>query len=209
MSLEAWLAFVAATAILVVIPGPTILTVISYSMAHGKCARLPLIAAVTLGDSTALVLSLLGLGTLLAASAMGFTVVKVAGGLYLLFLGIKMFRAGVSPVEVMTPAVPGSLWRLFGNTWLVTALNPKGIVFFVAFLPQFINRQADVPHQLWVLAITFVVMATINATLYAVFAAKAASFLQTRRAKQGFNIAGGSLLSIAGAWALLAKRAAG
>lgn len=207
MSLEAWLAFVAATAILVVIPGPTILTVISYSMSHGKRARLPLVAAVTLGDSTALVLSLLGLGALLAASALWFTVVKVAGGLYLLFLGIKMFRAGLSPLEVLKPAAPASLWRLFGNTWLVTALNPKGIVFFVAFLPQFINRHADINHQLWVLAITFVVMATINATLYAVFASKAASFLESRRAKQGFNIAGGSLLSIAGAWALLAKRA--
>ncbi len=62
------------------------------------------------------------------------------------------------------------MWRLFGNTWLVTALNPKGIVFFVAFLPQFINRHADINHQLWVLAITFVVIATINATLYAMFA---------------------------------------
>jgi threonine/homoserine/homoserine lactone efflux protein len=207
MSLEAWLAYVAATAILVVIPGPTILTVISYSMAHGKRARLPLVVAVTLGDSTALALSLLGLGTLLAASAFWFTVVKVTGGLYLLFLGIKMFRAGVSPTEVLKPAAPGSMWRLFGNTWLVTALNPKGIVFFVAFLPQFINRHADINHQLWVLAITFVVMATINAALYAVFAAKASSFLASRRAKQGFNLAGGSLLSIAGAWALLAKRA--
>jgi threonine/homoserine/homoserine lactone efflux protein len=207
MSLEAWLAYVAATAILVVIPGPTILTVISYSMAHGKRARLPLVVAVTLGDSTALALSLLGLGTLLAASAFWFTVVKVAGGLYLLVLGFKMFRAGVAPTEVLKPAAPGSMWRLFGNTWLVTALNPKGIVFFVAFLPQFINRHADINHQLWVLAITFVVMATINATLYAVFAAKASSFLASRRAKQGFNLAGGSLLSIAGAWALLAKRA--
>ena len=139
MPIEAWLAYVAATAILLVIPGPTILTVISYSMAQGKRARLPLVAAVALGDSTALVLSLLGLGTL--------------------------------------------------------------------FLPQFIDRHADIDHQLWVLAITFVVMATINATLYAVFAATAASFLASRRAKRGFNLAGGSLLSIAGAWALLAKRA--
>lgn len=208
MSIEAWLAFVAATAILVVIPGPTILTVISYSMSHGKRARLPLVAAVTLGDSTALLLSLLGLGALLAASAFWFTVVKVAGGLYLLFLGIRMFRAGVSPVEALEPAAaPASMWRLFGNTWLVTALNPKGIVFFVAFLPQFINRHADVNHQLWVLAITFVVLAMINASLYAVFASSAASFLASRRARRGFNLAGGSLLSIAGAWALLAKRA--
>ena len=207
MSIEIWLAYVAATAILLVIPGPTILTVISYSMAHGKRANVPLVAAVALGDSTALVLSLLGLGTLLAASAVWFTVVKVAGGLYLLFLGIKMLRAGVSPMEVLEPEAPGSMWKLFGNTWLVTALNPKGIVFFVAFLPQFINRHADVNRQLWVLAITFVVMATVNSTLYAVFAASASAFLASRRAKRGFNLAGGSLLSIAGAWALLAKRA--
>lgn len=207
MSIEAWLAFVAATAILLVIPGPTILTVISYSMAQGRRARLPLVAAVALGDSTALLLSLLGLGALLAASAFWFTVVKVAGGLYLLFLGIKMFRAGVSVAEVQKPAAPDSMWRLFGNTWLVTALNPKGVIFFTAFLPQFINRHADINHQLWVLALTFVVMATINATLYSVFAATASSFLASRRAKRGFNFAGGSLLSIAGAWALLAKRA--
>jgi threonine/homoserine/homoserine lactone efflux protein len=206
MSIEVWLAYVAATAVLLVIPGPTILTVISYSMAQGKRARLPLVAAVALGDSTALVLSLLGLGTLLAASAFWFTVVKVVGGLYLLFLGIRMLRAGISPTEVLKPTAPASMWRLFGNTWLVTALNPKGIVFFVAFLPQFIDRHADINHQLWVLAITFVVMATINATLYAVFAATASSFLASRRAQRGFNVAGGSLLSIAGAWALLAKR---
>jgi threonine/homoserine/homoserine lactone efflux protein len=206
MSIELWLAFVAATAVLLVIPGPTILTVISYSMAHGKRANLPLVAAVALGDSTALVLSLLGLGTLLAASAFWFTVVKVAGGLYLVFLGIKMLRAGISPAEVLKPAVPESLWRLFGNTWLVTALNPKGIVFFVAFLPQFIDRKGDITHQLWVLAITFVIMAIINSTLYATFASSASRFLQSRRAQRGFNIAGGSLLSIAGAWALLARR---
>jgi len=207
MSLELWLAFVAATAVLLVIPGPTILTVISYSMAHGRRANVPLVAAVALGDSTSLVLSLLGLGTLLAASAFWFTVVKVAGGLYLIFLGIKLLRAGISPVEVLKPAAPDSMWRLFGNTWLVTALNPKGIVFFVAFLPQFIDRQGDIPQQLWMLAITFVVMAVINATLYATFAASASRFLQSPRAKRGFNLAGGSLLSIAGAWALLARRA--
>jgi threonine/homoserine/homoserine lactone efflux protein len=206
MSIEAWLAYVATTAVLLVIPGPTILTVISYSMAHGKRANVPLVAAVALGDSTAIALSLLGLGALLAASAFWFTVVKVAGGIYLLYLGVKLLRAGVSSGEVLKPAVPGSMWRLFGNTWLVTALNPKGIVFYVAFLPQFIDRSGDVNHQLWLLAVTFVVMAIVNATLYTVFAASAATFLSSSRAKRGFNLAGGSLLSIAGAWALLAKR---
>lgn len=208
MSIQLWLAFVAASALLLVIPGPTILTVISYSMAHGRRANVPLVAAVALGDSTALVFSLLGLGALLSASAFWFTVVKYVGGLYLLFLGVKLLRAGISPATLRAPAVPGSRWRLFANTYLVTALNPKGIVFFVAFLPQFINQAGDVSRQMTLLALTFVVMATLNATLYAVFASSARRFLASPRAQSGFNIAGGSLLSAAGVWALLARRPA-
>ena len=207
MSIEHWLAFVAASAVLLIIPGPTILTVISYSVAQGRRANVPLVAAVALGDSTALVVSLLGLGALLASSAFWFTLIKWAGGLYLLFLGIKLLRAGVSPAESTAPPVSASRWKLFVNTYLVTALNPKGIVFFVAFLPQFLNPAAPVAPQLWVLAITFVVMATLNATLYAVFAGSARRLLASPRAQRRFNFAGGSLLSAAGVWALLAKRA--
>ncbi|MBO9514718.1 MAG: LysE family translocator [Variovorax sp.] len=208
MSLQLWLAFVAASAVLLVIPGPTILTVISYSVAHGRRANVPLVAAVALGDSTALVLSLLGLGALLAASAFWFMVIKWVGGLYLLYLGVKLLRAGIAPAVLAAPAAPQSRWRLFANTWLVTALNPKGIVFFVAFLPQFINPRANVPHQLWLLAITFVAMATLNATLYAAFAASARRLLASPRAQRRFNLTGGSLLSAAGVWALLARRPA-
>lgn len=208
MPFELWLAFVAASAILLVIPGPTILTVISYSVAHGGRANLPLVAAVALGDCTALVVSLLGLGALLAASAFWFTVVKWVGGLYLLYLGIKLLRSGVSVDAERTAAVTASRWRLFANTYLVTALNPKGIVFFVAFLPQFIDPASPVASQLWILSITFVVMASINAALYAVFAASARTLLTTPRAQRRFNLAGGTLLSAAGVWALLAKRAA-
>ena len=206
MSIELWLAFVAASAVLLIIPGPTILTVISYSMTHGRRANVPLVAAVALGDSTALVVSLLGLGALLATSAFWFTVVKWVGGLYLLYLGIKLLRAGISAVELSAPAAPGSRWKLFANTYLVTALNPKGIVFFVAFLPQFINPSLAVTQQLWVLAATFVAMAALNATLYAVFAGSARKLLSSPRAQRRFNLAGGSLLSAAGVWALLAKR---
>jgi len=208
LSIELWLAFVAASAILLVLPGPTILTVISYSVAHGRRANVPLVAAVALGDSTALVLSLLGLGALLATSALWFTVVKVVGGLYLMYLGIKLLRAGVSAAELVAPAAPGSRLRLFANTYLVTALNPKGIIFFVAFLPQFLNPTANVARQLWILAVTFVVMAALNATLYAVFASEARRLLASAKAQRRFNIVGGSLITGAGIWALLAKRAA-
>jgi len=206
MPMELWLAFVAASAVLLVIPGPTILTVISYSLAQGRRANVALVAAVALGDSTALVISLLGLGALLAASAFWFAVVKWIGGLYLLILGVKLLRAGISPAPLAAADATASRLRLFGNTYLVTALNPKGMVFFVAFLPQFISPAADATRQLWVLAATFVVMATLNATLYAVFAASARQFLSSRRAQRGFNLAGGSLLGAAGVWALLARR---
>ena len=206
MPIELWLAFVAASAVLLIIPGPTILTVISYSMSHGRRANVPLVAAVALGDSTALVVSLLGLGALLAASAFWFTAVKWVGGLYLLYLGIRLLRAGIASTEMAAPEAPGSRWRLFANTYLVTALNPKGIVFFVAFLPQFISPAADVSRQLWVLAATFVAMAALNATLYAVFAGSARKLLSSPRAQRRFNLAGGSLLSAAGIWALMARR---
>lgn len=208
MNIELWLAFVAASAVMLAIPGPTILTVMSYSLASGRRANVPLVAAVALGDSTALAMSLLGLGALLATSAFWFTAVKWIGGLYLLYLGIKLLRAGASTSVVLTPPESVSRWKLFGNTYLVTALNPKGIVFFVAFLPQFLNPQMPVTPQLWVLAATFVTLATLNATLYALFAASARRLLSTPRAQRGFHLAGGSLLSAAGIWALLARRPA-
>lgn len=208
MSLELWVAFVAAAAILLIIPGPTILTVISYSIAHGKRANLPLVVAVALGDSTALIGSLLGLGALLAASAFWFNLVKWAGGLYLIYLGFRLLRAGVSSIQLAVPGALTSPWRLFANTYLVTALNPKGIVFFVAFLPQFVNPNSEVAPQLGILALTFIALAILNSTLYASFASSARTFLTSPQAQRRFNLGGGSLLLVAGIWALFAKRPA-
>jgi threonine/homoserine/homoserine lactone efflux protein len=207
MSLNLWLAFVAASAVLLAIPGPTILTVISYSVAHGRRANIPVVAGVALGDSTALVLSLLGLGSLLGASAFWFTVVKSVGGLYLVYLGLKLLRSGsATGAGPSAETAPASAARLFLNTYAVTALNPKGIVFFIAFLPQFLVPGEPVTPQLWVLAVTFVCMATANATVYALFAAGARRALSTPRAQRAFNVAGGSLLTAAGLWALAARR---
>lgn len=209
MTIELWLAFAAASIVMLLIPGPTILTVISYSVAHGKKANIPLVLAVALGDSTALALSLLGLGALLATSSAWFLVIKWAGGLYLLYLGIKLLRAGVNNAEIVdAPVQLGSTWKLFVNTWLVTALNPKGIVFFVAFLPQFLNPAEPAIGQLWILSLTFVVLAALNATLYAVFAGTARRLLTSAVAQKRFNLAGGGMLSMAGLWALTAKQPA-
>jgi threonine/homoserine/homoserine lactone efflux protein len=206
VSIEIWIAFVVASAIVLVIPGPTILTVIGYSVTQGRRVNVPLVLAVALGDSTAVVASLFGLGALLAASAFWFTVVKWAGGTYLIYLGIKSLRAGAGSAHVTSLEPSITHWRVFANTYVVTALNPKSVIFFVAFLPQFIDHSANVTSQLTVLAATFVVMAAINATLYAVFAASARRLLTSPRAQRRFNMAGGSLLTAAGVWGLLAKR---
>ena len=206
MTFKLWLAFVAASQVLLATPGPTTLTIIGYSVSHGRRARLPLIAAVALGDSTALAVSLLGLGAVLQTSAFWFSAVKLVGGVYLLYLGVKMLRAGASPAQMSALQAPDSRWRLFVNTYLVTALNPKGIVFFVAFLPQFIRPQAPVAPQMLTLACTFVAQAILNATLYSLFAGSARKLLASPGAQRKFNYASGSLLSVAGIWVLLTKR---
>jgi len=206
MAIEIWAAFALASCILLIIPGPTILTVISYSVTHGSRANIPLVLAVALGDTTALALSLLGLGAVLATSAWLFTVVKWVGGLYLIYLGIKLFLSGTKPLTVESASALDSRWKLFANTWLITALNPKGIVFFVAFLPQFIDASIPTGPQLWILSATFVLLATLNAALYAIFAVSARRLLLSPKAQRRFNICGGSLLTLAGIWALTAKQ---
>ena len=205
--LAAWLAFAAASAVLLVIPGPTILTVVGYSLTHGRRAAIPLVAAVALGDSTALAFSLLGVGSVLAASAMAFTLVKVAGGIYLLYLGVRMIRTGLARATPESAAAPAgvSRRRLFLNTYGVTATNPKGIIFFMAFLPQFVEPSAPAAGQLLILALTFVTLAIVNATLYTAFAGYAARLLASVKARRIFNLSGGSLLSAAGLWTALAR----
>jgi threonine/homoserine/homoserine lactone efflux protein len=207
MPLELWLAYVATSAVVLAIPGPTILLVLSYSIAHGRQATLPLVAGVALGDSVAITLSLIGLGTLLAASAFWFTVIKWIGGLYLIYLGFLLLRGAGKPMRLQTgQARETSPRKLFGNAFVVTALNPKSIVFFIALLPQFISAAHPVMPQLWILGVSFVVLATIGATSYALFAASIRRFLTSPRAQKAYGLLGGGLLCSAGVWALSAKR---
>lgn len=205
MPLTHWLAFVVTASIVILFPGPTVLTVIGYSATHGRRATLPLVAAVGLGDTAAAAFSLLGLGALLQVSAFWFSVLKLCGGVYLIYLGIKSLRTGFARADIARPKQLSSR-RLFSNTFIVTSLNPKTITFFVAFLPQFVYGKDDVLGQLWLMAATFVVLATFNAANYATFASTLGRWLTAPRARRGFHLAGGGLLTAAGTWALLAKR---
>src|SRR5665213_3474384 len=94
MTLATWLAFVLASGILVLIPGPTVLLVVSYALGQGWRTALPMAVGVALGDFTAMTVSMLGLGALLAASATVFTLLKWGGAAYLVYLGVKLWRAG-------------------------------------------------------------------------------------------------------------------
>src|SRR4030081_1035087 len=99
MTFESWAAFTAASAVLLVIPGPTVLLVVSYALGQGWRTALPMAIGVALGDFTAMTLSMLGLGALLAASATLFTILKWVGAAYLVYLGIKLWRGGRTKAE--------------------------------------------------------------------------------------------------------------
>src|SRR3954454_7034472 len=100
MALEHWLAFVAASAVLLAIPGPTVLLVVSYTLGYGRKSAAAIVAGVALGDLTAMTASMLGLGAALAASATLFTVLRWIGGAYLVWLGVRLWRAPVRAAEV-------------------------------------------------------------------------------------------------------------
>ena len=198
MTFESWAAFTAASAVLLIIPGPTVLLVVSYALGQGWRTVLPMTVGVALGDFTAMTLSMLGLGALLAASATLFTILKWVGAAYLVYLGIRLWRAGGTlDATPRTDAVSAA--KMLGHAWLVTALNPKSITFFVAFLPAFLDPQADFLTQMAVFETTFLLLAFANAFGYALVAARARGFVGNPRAIGIVNKVGGGLLIGAGA----------
>ncbi len=204
MSLEAWLAFTAASAILCAIPGPTVLLIISYSIAHGRRMAAAIVAGTALGDFVAMTASLLGLGAVLAASAALFTVLKWAGAAYLVYLGVMLWRAPVADQEAAPP--PADPRRAFGHAFAVTALNPKGIVFFVAFLPQFLDPGRPMLPQLLICEATFLAVATANAVAYALLGSAARGAVRRPALRRAVNRVGGSLLIGAGLATAAARR---
>lgn len=206
MSIEHWLAFVAASEALLIIPGPTVLLVVSYAIAHGRKPAAAIVAGVALGDLTAMTASMLGLGAILAASAALFTALRWVGGAYLVYLGVRLWRAPVQAAEraVAPNADPR---RMFLHAYTVAALNPKAIFFFVAFVPQFLDGSSAFVPQVLTLEATFVIMAALNASAFAILASAARQQLRNPRVLRAVNRAGGSLLIGAGLFAAGWRRA--
>jgi len=195
MGIQVWLAFVAASVALLLIPGPTVLLVLSYAISQGKRVALATVAGVALGDLLAMTTSLAGLGALVLASAMLFTALKWIGAVYLVYLGIKLFRsapnAKLGDVEILGQT---SAAKVFGHAATVTALNPKSIVFFIAFVPQFLSVDAPLIPQLSILIATFVGLATVNALAYALLADKLRAKIARPSVLAWFSRIGGTAL---------------
>jgi threonine/homoserine/homoserine lactone efflux protein len=206
MSFTHWLAFTAASAILLAIPGPTVLLVISYALSHGRKAATAIVAGVALGDLTSMTASMLGLGALLATSAALFTALRWAGGAYLIYLGIKLWRAPVEAADA-AQALPIKPLRMLAHAYAVTALNPKTIVFFVAFVPQFLVASQPFWPQVLLLEATFVTLAIVNSMLYSLMASAARQRLRQPQVQRAVHRTGGSILVGAGLFAALWRRA--
>jgi threonine/homoserine/homoserine lactone efflux protein len=207
MTLAHWLPFAIASAVLVAIPGPTVLLVVSYALGHGRRYALATTAGVALGDLTAMTASMLGLGVILAVSAGWFAVLKWAGAAYLVYLGIKLWRAPA--VEADAPDISETRTRrIFAHAYAVTTLNPKSIIFFVAFVPQFIDPHGAVWPQIVIFEATFVALATANAFGYAMLASGARRAIRNSGVQRAVNRTGGALLVCAGVFAAMWKKSA-
>ena len=167
MPLEIWIAFVVASTAVLAVPGPTVMLVVTYAMRRGRASAWATVPGVMLGDFTAMSASLLGAGAVLATSASLFTALKLAGALYLVWLGIKLWRADATAAALESPSCGATNGSMLWNSYMVTALNPKGIMFFVAFVPQFVDPAKAVFPQFAILVATFVVLAGINVALWA------------------------------------------
>ena len=206
MSIEVFFAYLLTTSIILIIPGPTIILVVSQAVAHGKKSVIPLVMGVVFGDFTAMILSLAGLGAVMAASATLFTLFKWVGAVYLIYLGIRLWRFSPENGSVSKSTESSSAPSLFRRSYIVTALNPKGIAFFVAFLPQFINHREPVMGQLALLGSTFLVLALINAAIYAIFASQLRTIIKRTSVRRWFNRCGGTALIGAGIFTATMQR---
>lgn len=204
MTLPLYLAFIVAASVLLVFPGPTVLMVIGYGLTEGRKSVWSLVTGVCLGDAVACAGSLAGLGALLSASAAAFTVVKVVGAVYLVWLGIGMLRSGNDAAVSPAPCPAG---RKFVHAFTVTVLNPKTILFFVAFLPQFVSPAAPALPQLALLGTTFVLLGAVNTTAYALLAGTIGGRIRDPRFVGTLRrVGGGSLIGAGVLTAVAVKR---
>lgn len=204
MTLTTWLAFTIAYAVMAFTPGPVVMLIVSYAVSQGKRTALAIVAGTTLGDTTCMAAAMFGVGALLQASALAFTALKLFGAAYLVFLGVKLWRQPVGETKEEAPEGGLSLRRAFIHAYLSTAFNPKAVLFFMVFVPQFMNPHAALLPQFAMMLASILVFGALIDGSYSLFAAQIGNRLSGRRSRKAVNrVAGGVLIgegAFAAAW---------
>jgi threonine/homoserine/homoserine lactone efflux protein len=200
-------AFLVASLILAVTPGPGVFYIVTRSVAQGRSSGLASVAGVALGNLANVFGASLGLAALFAVSSVAFTVVKYAGALYLIYLGVQAMRAPRSKRDIPV-AEPGPLRQVFRDGFIVALFNPKTVLFFTAFLPQFMRTDAGPIVQSVLLGSLFVAIAAVTDTVYAVAAGTVAPALGRARGIRalGRYLTGGAFIGLALFTALAERR---
>ena len=193
-------AFLGASFLLAVTPGPGVLYIVTRSVAQGRRSGLTSVAGVALGNLGNALGASIGLAALFAVSSAAFTVVKYAGALYLIYLGIQTLRAPRSTALDAASAEPQPipLWRIFRDGFFVALLNPKTAIFFAAFLPQFVHARSAPMLQSALLGSIFVAIAAVTDATYAISASAIAPSLRGagRVRSLGRYISGGVFIGL-------------
>src|SRR6478672_1621737 len=201
MSLQVYLAFVAACIALALLPGPVVTLVIANGLRHGTRAALTNIAGVQTGLAILIGIVAVGLTSLMATMGYWFDWVRFAGAAYLVWLGVKMIRAPVEGLTADTPPPPPR-GGFFLQGFFVALSNPKLLVFFGAFIPQFMDMSRDHLSQVLVLGVTFMVLAGLTDGIYALLAGRVRTIFSARRTRLVSRISGGFMIG-GGIWLAL------
>ncbi|MFC0241856.1 LysE family translocator [Rhodopseudomonas telluris] len=203
MSLELYLTYVAACIGLALLPGPVVTLVIANGLRHGTRAALLNIAGAQLGLGLVIALVAAGLTTLMATMGYWFDWVRLVGAAYLVWLGIGLIRKPVEGVAADAPP-PAPRGGFFLQGLLVLLANPKVLVFFGAFIPQFVDMQRDHVPQVALLGVTFMVIAAMTDAIYALLAGRARSLFSARRTRLLSRVSGGFMIG-GGVWLALSR----
>jgi len=204
MELNIFLAFVAATMVMILSPGPSVLLTIAHSISYGWQRAISTVAGATVGVAVQLIIAAIGLVSLLNLVAGMFEWLRLAGAAYLIYLGIRQWRSAGTPLEVDSLEESGT--KRFVQGLAVTVPNPKSLIFIAVFLPQFIDTTRPVGVQFVIIVPTFLLITFGITSAWALIAAKASGFLQSKRAIRSALRGAGGLMVIAGVGLALARR---
>jgi homoserine/homoserine lactone efflux protein len=204
MELHAYLAFVAATAVMIALPGPSVALIVAHSISYGWRRAIATVAGETMGIAVQLIVAAIGLASLLNAAAGAMKWLCWAGAAYLVYLGIKQWRSAGEPME--PNAESASKGNLFVQGLVITIPNPKSLIFIAAFLPQFIDATHPLGVQFSFIVPTFLTVTFIVASAWTWVAGNASGFLRSPRALTWVMRMAGGLMIMAGAGLALTRQ---